>query len=195
MRANPLLLLGAAALLGCARDPLPQPASAAVPAASLPATPSGEPIADRVFTLPASTAVANAPAVPSPDDPAETCLTARWDGAIGNCIEPSLEITDTCNAVVYSLAFDACSRGTIDVSGLAGVQLPPISVWMRPAGTTGKPASARTSWIPGSAATAIRGRIDRPPIQMTGASFDIELDFPGDGGKRTVHLVGRRSGQ
>lgn len=192
MRALHVLLIAAAGLTACAGDSIPRPSSAPAPPASQPPR-LGEPVAERVFTLPRTTAVANAPPVSTAESPAETCLSATWEGPLGNCLEPSLVIEDTCNSTRYSLGFNACTKGVLDTSGLVGTEQPPITAWMGPSGAASRLGSPSASHVPGYAATAIRGRLDRAIIQMSGASFDVEIDFLGESGRRTVHLVGKVS--
>lgn len=189
-----LFVLVCFAALGCAGEPPRQPASAhaATAIASPKVASAGDPVEDRVFTLPPSVASA-APAMISTAvqlDP--TCLTAFWDGNVGNCIEPSLYVVDQCEGVTYGFHYNACVRESrLDVSGLATPSLRPYSV-SRSAKLDGQRTGIRTP-DDGAMATAVRGRIDRSDLTMSAASFDVEVEFNDAWGPRTVHLAGTTS--
>lgn len=195
MRALPLLLLGALLLGGCAGDPTPRAASAtaAAPPAEAPAASSAstaEPVPDRVFTLPSTTATANADFPPRAVAvrPDADCISAEWTGTIGNCLAPSIAVHDTCGKVDYVIYYNDCASSGIDTRYLTDSGKPPARVYRAPAG--GASVSAR--WE----AVAIRGTINKGMVQMSNATFDVEVDFlnaTANGAPLTVHLVGATS--
>lgn len=146
---------------------------------------------DRVFTLPSTTATANADDSPPRAvavQPDADCISAEWTGTIGNCLAPSIAVHDACGKVDYVIYYNDCAAGGIDTQHLVDSGKPPARVYRKPAG--GASVSAR--WE----AVAIRGTINRGIVQMSNATFDVEVDFPNvdaNGNPLTVHLVGKTS--
>ncbi|NUP06827.1 MAG: hypothetical protein HOW73_12315 [Polyangiaceae bacterium] len=175
-------ILGFLTLASCSAatiPPEPQPKAAKTAVAQVDVGPANAP-EDRGLEV-ASGAASNAAGVPVTETPPE-CIDAVLNWQLGNCIAPSLSITDTCEKKLYSIVSNACMTPQVDTSQLVTTGEPIVTVLE---------SDQRKKNAPRISASAIRGRLDLAVVSPNGlAPFDVVIELSRDGAPVRKHLVG-----